>query len=216
MQTTDPLNESINPYSPPGSEILTPPESPLGTWSTFRKACFLYIRNLPAIAVIVLVVSIPLELACNYVETFVLDWDYWILQTTLLSEVSDHLVGIIPTAGIIFLMLNRMSGRPASPGPALMAALRSWPKMFWTHQLSTLILIPAALLLMVPFLMLYPCLILMEVVVMAEGLSGTVALKRSVALTRRCFWPIFSDRLPLLWNPAADFADALRTSAVRP
>ncbi|GEP42091.1 hypothetical protein [Brevifollis gellanilyticus] len=185
------MNESLNPYAPPDSEILTPPESPLGTWSTFCKACVLYVRHFPAIAVIVLVVSIPMELACNYATTFELDWNQLILQATLISEVSDHLVGIIPMAGVIFFTLNRMSGRPASPGASLMAALRSWPKMFWTNQLSTLILIPAGLLLVVPFLVLYPYLILMEVLVMAEGLSGTEALKRSMALTRRCFWPVF-------------------------
>ena len=192
------MNDGINPYTPPASSIPPSEENPLSTWNILAKSWRIFTAHFLAISVVVMTVWIPCDLLSSYMDNFVFGEED-VMQSFKLIQFLENFFGIIATAGVISLILRRLSGEAAGPGSALAQGLACWPRMWWTRFLSGVILILAFLLLIVPFFMLYPCILMAECSVVAEGRSGMAAVRRSIELTRGRYWLLFRLAvLPLL------------------
>lgn len=183
------MSDDINPYAPPSAEIPLAPADPLKTTTLLARGWKLYRANFLLITIIVTIVWLPCDILSSYMDNFVFSEDEY-MRSMKFSQFLENFFGIIATAGVLSIALQKTSGGTASLGQALGAGFTLWPKMWWTGFLSGLVLI-FFLLLVVPFFIIFPRLLLTESVVVAEHESGTSAIRRSYDLSRGCYWPLF-------------------------
>jgi len=159
-------------------------------WRIFRE-------RFGVIVAVVIVVWLPCELLSSYLDAFVFGPDDF-RKSFKFAQFLENFIGIIATAGVIFIALSSRSDQPATFGNAIGAGFRSWGRMWWTRFLSTIALVIAFLLLIIPGIYLLTRLCFVESIVMAEHISGTAAVKRSLEITKDRFWATFRLGLVIL------------------
>jgi len=141
------------------------------------------------------VVWLPCELLSSYLDAFVFGPDN-LRKSFKFAQLLDNFIGIIATAGVTFIALTARSGQHAGFGSAIGAGFGAWGRMWWTRFLSSIVLLFAFLLLIVPGLYLLTRLCFVESIVVAERIPGSRAMRRSFEITKHRFWRTF--RLGLL------------------
>ncbi|MDX1947466.1 MAG: hypothetical protein SFU86_18845 [Pirellulaceae bacterium] len=180
----------INPYAAPSVEsaVLAAGPPPATFFQVLAAGTGLFVRRLPAVAAIMLVVWGPLELGQSYLETYVLDPDD-VGTSFRLSMLLDALFGIIAVGAIVNLGLAESRGEPLAWWTCLGRGVAAWPRLFATRFVSGILLLLAALLLILPALYLAVRFSLGDTIAVAEGKAGMPALTRSLELTKgKFFW----------------------------
>jgi hypothetical protein len=162
-----------------------------------RQSWQIYREHFWVIVAVVVVVWFPLELLSSHMDAFVFGEDDF-RKSWKFAQFLDNFFGIIATAGVIFIGYEALTGQRATFSSALGVGFRSWGRMWWTRFLSGLVLVLGFLLLIIPAFYLLVRLSLVEPVAVREEISGVAAMRRSFALTKGRFWPIFRLGLVLL------------------
>lgn len=152
-------------------------------WRIFRE-------RFGVIATVIVVVWLPCELLSSYLDAFVFGPDDF-LRSLKFAQFLDNFIGIIATAGVTFIALAARSGQHVTFGNAIGAGVGAWGRMWWTRFLSSIALLLAFLLLIIPGVYLLTRLCFVESIVVAERISGSSAMRRSFAITKGRFWPTF-------------------------
>lgn len=160
------------------------------SWKTYRQ-------HFSVILAVVVAVWTPLELLSSYMDTFVFGEDDF-RKSWKFAQFLDNFFGIIPTAGVIFIGHEALTGQRATFRSALDAGFSSWGRMWWTRVLSRLALVVGFLLLIIPGVYLLVRLSLVAPVAVQERISGSAAMRRSFALTQGRFWFVFRLGLVLI------------------
>jgi hypothetical protein len=159
-------------------------------WRIFRE-------RFGVIAAVVVVVWLPCGLLSSYLDAFVFGPDDF-RKSFKFAQFLDNFIGIIATAGVTFIALAARSGQCATFGSAIGAGFGAWGRMWWPRFLSSIALLFAFLLLIIPGVYLLTRLCFVESIVVAEGISGSRAMRRSFEITKDRFWPTFRLGLVLL------------------
>ena len=165
--------------------------------SILSDAWQIYRNRFGIIAAIVVVVWLPCELLSSFLDAFVFGPDDF-RKSFKFAQFLDNFVGIIATAGVIFIALTSRSGQPATFGSAIRTGFGAWGRMWWTRFLSSIALVFGLLLLIIPGVYLLTRLCFVESIVVAEHISGTTAIKRSFEITKNRFWATFRFGLVIL------------------
>jgi hypothetical protein len=155
-----------------------------------KQSWQIYREHFLAILAVVLAVWTPLELLSSYMDAFVFGGDE--LQKSLkFARLLHNFIGIIATAGVIFIGHEGLTGQKATFQSAIAAGFSSWGRMWWTRFLTWSAIALGFLLLLVPGLYLLVRLSLVEAVTVQERISGVAAMRRSFSLTDGRFWLVF-------------------------
>lgn len=161
------------------------------------KAWRIFREQFGVIAAVVVVVWLPCELLSSYFDAFVFGPDD-LRKSFKFAQLLSNFIGIIATSGVTFIALTAQSGQCATFGSAIGAGFGAWGRMWWTRFLTSIALIFAFLLLIIPGVYLLTRLCFVESIVIAECISGSQAMRRSFEVTKDRFWPTFRFGLVLL------------------
>jgi hypothetical protein len=151
-----------------------------------KQAWKLYRAHFGVIAAVVIVIWLPLNLLSSYMDYFVFEEDDF-RKSFKFYQFLDNFVGIIATAGVIFIGYTTYFGQSISFGKAMNVGLGSWGRMWWTRFIWALVIILGILLLIIPGLYLIVRLAFVEPIAVCERVSGIAALRRSFELTKGRF-----------------------------
>ncbi|HXS94509.1 MAG TPA: hypothetical protein VN736_07880 [Candidatus Limnocylindrales bacterium] len=170
------------------------PVEPLGSAPrTLWRATVLYLRNLPFLAVLTLLIVLPVKLAIDFVAEGVTG-----PAASILSGVTDLFVqALLAPAAIFGIVVAMASGKHPRFGEALRWGRRQYWKMLWNSFKAEVTIALYALLLIVPGIIKYVALLFVEPVVALEGDLTANALRRSEELTAGRRWRIFGVLAPL-------------------
>jgi hypothetical protein len=158
--------------------------------SILSQAWGVYRQRFGLIASVVITVWLPCELLSSYFDAFVFGPDDF-RHSFQLTRFLDNFIGIIATAGVIFIAFATRSGQPATFGGGIGAGFAAWGRMWWTRFLSGLTILIGLLLLVIPGVYVATRLSFVESIVVAEHISGTDAMRRSFDITKGRFWQAF-------------------------
>lgn len=150
----------------------------------------MYRKHFGAIAAVVVVIWLPLELLQSYMDRFVFDPSDFRMSFKI-ARLLDNSFGLIVTAGIISIGYTSCLGQPPSFRSGMSVGLRSWGRMWWTRVLVRLSQVVGFLLLIIPGIYLLVRLALAEPVAVCERTAGVTAMRRSFELTEGRFWQVF-------------------------
>jgi hypothetical protein len=179
------------------TEPLTPHESALTMRNILQQSWQIYRQHFPVILAVVVTVWTPLELLSSYMDAFVFGEDDF-RKSWKFAQFLENFFGIIATAGVIFIGHESLMGQKASFGAAISIGFSSWTRMWWTRFLCALALLLGIVLLIVPGVYLAVRFALVEPIAVQERISGSVAMRRSYALTEGRFWLVVRLGLTLL------------------
>lgn len=152
-------------------------------WRAWR----IYCRHWLGLGSVVLVVWAPIELLSAYLDANVFGDDNF-LKFWRFSQMLENFIGIIGTAGVIYVGSESLAGRTVTFGGAIKAGFAAWGRLWWTRLLSGLLILGLLVFLILPGIFALVALSLVEPVTVLEGVSGGIAIRRSFALTRGRFW----------------------------
>jgi len=158
--------------------------------ATLKHAWDLYRKHFGVVAAVIVVIWLPLDLLSSYMDYFVFDPED-VARSFRFSQFLDNFVGIVATAGVIYIGYDSCLGLQPSFGSAMSVGANSWGRMWWTRCLTSIVVVLGLLLLIVPGIYLLVRFALVEPVAVCEGISGTKAMHRSFELTKGHFWQIF-------------------------
>ena len=161
----------------------------------FHQSWRIYQDNFLVIFAIVALIWIPLELLSSYMDAFVFGPDDW-RRSFRFSRLLNNTFGLFATAGVIHIALQPLTTNTVTFPSVLQIAVRSWPRMFWTCIVWSLVIFGGILLLVIPGIYFGVRLCIIQQVTMHERVSGSEAVRRSCALTQGRFWLLF--RLSLI------------------
>ena len=156
----------------------------------FSKSWQVYRQQFPLIFVVVAVVWIPFDLLIGYMDVFVFSPDEF-LRSYRFARSIENTVGLVCVGAVIQMTVASRGGETVNFSNAMSTSLRLWGWMFWTRLLTNLAIVLGFLALVIPGVYLAVRLAGASQVVIAERHFGTEAMRRSFALTRGHFWPVF-------------------------
>jgi hypothetical protein len=157
---------------------------------TIRRAATLYRTHFLAIAALVIVVWLPLELVGCYLDAYVFGPEDFRRSFTL-ARFFDSFIGIIATAAVISVGAAGWVGERPSFGSAIKVGLTSWWSMWWSRFLAGILIVVGFVCLIIPGIYLFVRLILVEPIAVCDRRSGAAAIRRSFELTQGRFWKVF-------------------------
>jgi hypothetical protein len=155
-----------------------------------KNACDLYHKNFLAIVSVTVAIWLPLDLLISYMDYFVFDPEN-IRISFKFSQFLDNFIGIIATAGVIWIGYASSRGEKPTFKQAMRIGIHSWGRMWWTRLLTGLALLLGFLLLIFPGLYLLIRLTFIEQIAVCERLSGSAAMRRSFEVSKGHFWTLF-------------------------
>jgi hypothetical protein len=147
----------------------------------------LYFTNLPAVAIVTLVVWMPVEAFHVFMDQYAFDW-YGLPPILGMYRLFEDVTGIIATGGVVAIGGAAMRGERISGWSGLKRGMLTWPRMLWTRILHLAVMLPALLALVVPGLFLGVRLLLIDGTTVLGRQSGVASLKRSFRVTEGNFW----------------------------
>ncbi len=189
--------ESI-PTEKPAVEAQS--EEPIAIRPILADAWQIYRQQFKVIAAVAAAVWLPCDLLSSYFDAFVFGPDNF-RASFKLTQFLDNFIGIIATAGVIFIALSSRSGQAVTFRNAMAAGFSSWGRMWWSRLLSGFVLLVTTVFFILPGLYFATRFCFIEVLVVAECISGKKAMVRSLELTRDRFGQAFllCLTIALLW-----------------
>lgn len=198
---------------------------PLGLGETL-DACFkLVLTHFKALALVVIVVTIPVEIVNFFITTSTSGLEDGAITYSdegayVAGEVVANLLRVVAallvTIGCFHILAEGYLGRSASAGESLKFAAKRSPKWIWTGLvLGVLLLLSlvSIVLLFIPTIWLIVASSLVFPVLLVEGLVGWKAIKRSIALVKDRWWATFG-RLFIMYMIASLLASILGIVAI--
>jgi hypothetical protein len=190
----DDLPDLDNPYAPPGDAETSPAwpiEVPRDFGGKLRLAGGLFVGQLPLLAALTLTVSVPANFVIEYIDASNPNPNPQNdMAINHLRNLVELVFGPIPVAAIITVLAARVSGAWIGYTEAMGAGLHHWGRLFWARLVTSLIIV-LGFILIVPGIILAIRFCLIDEVVVVEGEGSRASRRRSSALTRGRYGPIF-------------------------
>lgn len=112
------------------------------------------------------------------------------LGGSAILDVTGLLIGVLTTAACVKAVSDVYLDQPTGIGVSLRFALRRLASLLWLEIITTVLLIPAFLALLIPGIWLYGAWAVAVPALLIEGCRGWGALRRSFRLVRRRWWAV--------------------------
>jgi hypothetical protein len=175
-----------NPYSAPDLDPIAEAHVPLTINGTLRVALGIYSEHFWAIAAVVLVLWLPVELFTSFLAYEVLPEEYFALGL-LSNSIAEILVGTLASGTVSFLAFGSLRSEPITFAQAAWKTLVFWPLLILNHAIFELVITAGCLALVIPGLYAVIRMSLVEPVTLFEKRVGFGAIGRSYELTSKHF-----------------------------
>lgn len=142
-----------------------------------------YWRELPSIAVVLLLIWLPIELFASYLNYFVYG-EEGAAKVDRYYRVLGLFVGVISDGAIISIVIASLLGRSTSPHNAIAISLRAWGRLFIGRAVAGFVILGGLLLVFLPGLYCFVKLSILDQIVINEKQAPMRNVKRSFELTR--------------------------------
>jgi len=159
--------------------------------ATLSQAWRIYRERLGVIAAVVIAIWLPCNLFTSYMDAYFFDPEK-IMPSMKMHQFIENFIGIIATGAITFIAFSALSDKQATFGQAMERGSESWSRLWVTRFCLGFVVLLSLLLFIIPGIYVYTRLCFCECVAVLEKKSGSDALKRSWAITKNRFWPLFA------------------------